>query len=434
MEPKVLSSNACQPKDRSRRLPWLPAIALVVAALIALLAVGGSAGAQSGPEGVDAVLWAQNFCLTGTQCLTGDFDGDGLDDIIQLNHQVSPQGAVYVAKSNGSSFGASEQWNSYFCVGNGDICKIGDFNGDGKDDIAAFVLGAGTVYVSLSNGSSFVEPNALPWKSTFSAVGEIPDVGDYNGDGATDIATFLRSNYDDKIGWVYVALSNYDIDNPSRSPTFGTSQKWASYFCVDQEICGSGDFNGDGRDDIVTFRPYQNTGDPYAAPVFVATSNGYTFVKTSSPWKSLFCGGTEICGVGDFNGDGKDDVITYLRSSYAGDDPPKIGYNYVAVSNGTSFPASTLWNWSSSEPFCVAEEQCGSGRYLFQVNQTNYSQVARTGDFNGDGHDDVVTFLQSDYLPQKPGYVYVKLAWGNHFTDSIPTGVAPAIWVPIARR
>jgi hypothetical protein len=429
MEPKVLSSDASRVNIRPRKLRWLPAVVLALVVLLGLFAMGSSARAQDGPEGIQSFPWTTNFCLTGQQCAMGDFNGDGKDDIIQFNHQTSSPtypgvGAVYVALSNGNGFDGAQGWNATtFCDENNDICMVGDFNGDGRDDVIRFRRRTGDVSVALAKvpGPGFAD--AETWKSNFCAVGEICDVGDFDGDGRDDIVTFLRSNYADKIGEVRVARST--------GGGFGTSTKWASWFCIDQEICGVGDFNGDGRDDVITFRPYQNVGDPYPAPVYVAKSNGGEFVKSNTPWRELFCAGQEICGVGDFNGDGKDDVITYLRSTWY---PNKIGWVYVGVSSGSSFPSSTLWNLNENDPFCINQEQCGSGRYLYNVNHTTYSQVARTGDFNGDGRADVITFLQSNYLADKPGWVYVRLAWGNHFVDEIPTGLTPRAWMPFLRH
>ena len=397
MEPKVLSGDAPQKVARSRRLPWLPGIVLALVILIALLAMGSAVSAQSGPEGVLATPWAENFCYSGMQCFMGDFNGDGRDDIIQFNHAVNPAGAVYVRLSNGSSFDPLQGWNSNsFCEQNSDICKVGDFNKDGKDDVVRFRRSTGEVSVALSLGNSF--GNSAIWKTGFCIGSEICDVGDYNGDGKADISTFTRSLYADQ-GLVYVALSN-GVNG------FGGSSKWVSFFCVQQEMCGSGDFNGDGKDDVIVFS--KNYG-----PVYVATSTGTSFVKApnNTPWRDFFCPGQEVCGVGDFNGDGKDDISTYLRNLYAGNE----GWVYVALSNGSSFPSSSVWD----NLFCIGNQTCGSGNYIDTVDQTTYSQVSRTGDFNGDSRDDVVAFLRSTELNTKPGWVYVKLSNGSQFVDSI---------------
>jgi hypothetical protein len=349
------------------------------------------ADAPVGPSSFGvAALWATDFCFAGMQCAMGDFNGDGRDDIIQFNREVSPAGAVYVALSNGSSFGAAQGWNATpFCEQAGDVCQVGDFNGDGKDDIIGFRRSSGQVSVALAKTPGPGFNVATIWKTAFCLLDEICDVGDYDGDGRADIAIFLRSNVVGNIGYVYVALS--------RGADFGTAVLWADNFCIEQEICGSGDVNADGMDDLIAFRKVDGV-------VYVARSDGTKFTKLSSPWIDSFCPGLEVCGVGDFNGDRKNDVITYLQSL----ESAKGGWVYVAPSNGSSFLSSGLWTTS----FCTGSELCGSGNSIDGLDMTSYSQVAQTGDFDGDGFDDAITFLRSTDLSSQPGYVYVASSDG----------------------
>jgi len=96
----------------------------------------------------------QGFVFDGTPALrTGqantDVDGDGKDDIIAANKGSG----VFVKLSTGSSFGATQQWQSGGFAGNGGTF-LADVNGDGKADIIAANKGSG-VFVKLSTGSSF---------------------------------------------------------------------------------------------------------------------------------------------------------------------------------------------------------------------------------------------------------------------------------------
>ena len=211
----------------------------------------------------------------GFSGVAGDFNGDGRDDIVTFTRGAAAD--VYVALSTGSSFtGTGSKWHDYFAAGT-ETPLVGDFNGDGRDDIATFTRGAAAdVYVALSTGYSFVGTGAK-WHNYFAAGSETPAVGDFNGDGRDDIATFTRGAAAD----VYVALS-------TGSSFTGTGVKWHDYFAAGSEIPAIGDFNGDGRDDIATFTRGA------AADVYVALSTGYSFTGTGVKWHNYFAYGSEI--------------------------------------------------------------------------------------------------------------------------------------------
>src|SRR3954447_4990969 len=178
-------------------------------------------------------------------------------------------------------------------AGGGFSGVAGDFNGDGRDDIATFTRGpAADVYVALSTGSWFVG-TGVKWHDYFAVGSETPLVGDFNGDGRDDIATFTRGAAAD----VYVAVS-------TGSSLVGTGVKWHDYFAVGSETPAVGDFNGDGRDDIATFTRGA------AADVYVALSTGRSFAGTGVKWHDYFAAGSELATVGDFNGDHRDDIVT----------------------------------------------------------------------------------------------------------------------------
>ncbi|MFI5491773.1 FG-GAP repeat domain-containing protein [Actinoplanes sp. NPDC051859] len=309
----------------------------------------------------------------GFSGVAGDFNGDGRDDVVTFTRGAAAD--VYVALSNGSAFvGTGVKWHNYFAAGT-ETPLVGDFNGDGRDDIATFTRGAAAdVYVALSNGSSFIG-TGWKWHNYFAAGSEIPAVGDFNGDGRDDIATFTRGAAAD----VYVALSN-------GSSFVGTGVKWHNYFAAGSELPAVGDFNGDGRDDIATFTRGA------AADVYVAVSNGSSFIGTGWKWHNYFAAGTELPTVGDFNKDGKDDIVTFTRGAAAD--------AYVALSNGSSF--------------------VGTG-----VKWHNYfaagAEIPGTGDFTGDGRDDIVTFTRGAaadaYVARSTGssFVGTGIKWHNYF-------------------
>ncbi|WP_244871009.1 N-acetylmuramoyl-L-alanine amidase [Catellatospora sp. IY07-71] len=258
----------------------------------------------------------------GGQYLAGsptDFSGDGRDDIVTFN--LGSLNDAYVATSTGSAFaGTSVKWNDFFGL-SGEKLLTGDFNGDGKDDIVTFVGGttgtnAGDVYVGLSTGTAFL--GGTKWHDWFAPGAEVPAVGDVNGDGRDDIITFTHDGQGD----VYVALST--------GTSFGAGVKWHEYFSIAGEYPAVGDVNGDGRDDIITFTCNAD------ADVYAAVSNGSSFVGTTVKWNDFFCLAGEFPYLGDYNGDGKDDIIVFAKGS--------TNDVYVGLSTGTGFLGGAKWH------------------------------------------------------------------------------------------
>jgi len=265
---------------------------------------------------------------TTTGALQSDFNGDRKEDVATFVQGGSSD--VYVSRSTGQNFIADNQvWHDSFAP-TGQLPLSGDFNGDGKADIIAFTRGdTGDVYVAPSTGTGF--QSATLWHGYFAPNAEIPAVGDVNGDGKDDIVTFHRGPAGHaQRGDVYVALSN-----GSKFGDTPLAPLWHDYFAVDNEIPGLGDVNGDGKDDLVAFHR-GSLGDAQRGDVYVALSTGTGF-QPARLWHDYFTINDEIPGVGDFDGDGKDDIIVFVRGTG--------GQVYVAPSNGSKFSdTSRLWH------------------------------------------------------------------------------------------
>ena len=284
------------------------------------------------------------FCINNEACRTGDVNGDGRADLIAFTRGTT--GDVYVAlgTANGGFAGTGIKWHDFFAI-NSETPLVGDWNGDGKDDIAAFTGGTtGDVYVALSTGSSF-SGTGVVWHAYFAPTGEVPLAGDWNGDGKDDIAGLTRGTTGD----VFVALSS--------GAGFGARTKWHEFFSINSETPLAGDWNGDGKDDLATLTR-GTTGD-----VYVTFSTGSAFNGTGIKWHDFFCINAEVPFAGDVNHDGKDDLVSFARD--AG------GHVYAARSNGAAF-VGTNWVWTTG--LCIGDDVCG------------------LADVTGDGRADALAF------------------------------------------
>jgi hypothetical protein len=139
-------------------------------------------------------------------------------------------------------------------------------------------------------------------------------VGDVNADRKADLVAFTRDTWGTGTarGDVYVAYAN------STGTGFGSASLKHDWFCVGSEVCDLGDFNGDGRVDLVAFVRDTQSGMGQG-DVYVAFSKGTTLSHRFGAGLKLherFCVSTEVCSVGDFNGDKKSDLVTFIGDTW----------------------------------------------------------------------------------------------------------------------
>ncbi|BCJ75427.1 hypothetical protein CS0771_49710 [Catellatospora sp. IY07-71] len=159
--------------------------------------------------------WHDWFAPFNETPLTGDFTGDGRDDLVVFTHDG--EGDVFVALSTGSSFANPVKWHEFFAPW-GEFPALGDVNGDGRDGLITFTLGGtNDVYVALSTGSAFAG-TTVKWNDFFCLAGEFPYLGDVNRDNRDDIIVFSQNPSND----VYVGLST--------GSGFRSGAKWHDFF------------------------------------------------------------------------------------------------------------------------------------------------------------------------------------------------------------
>jgi subtilisin-like proprotein convertase family protein len=306
--------------------------------------------------------------ITWANVHTGDFNGDGKTDIAARNLQT---GQWFVGISTGSiySFSVWGSWDPTLTWGQ---VLFGNFDGSGKTSIAGRAQQTGAWYVSVPVGNSF---NTTVWGGWYAGVTWVDvNMGDFNGDGKTDIVGRVSQSGD----W-WVAQS---------TGTSFVNSNWAHWYAgatwVDVNV---GNFAGDVNS--TTGKPISDivgrvleTGDWWTG-----VSSGSSF--TTSLWGHWYAGVTWVnVLVGDFNGDGKTDIAGRISGN---------GDWWVSQSSGSSFTNSLWGHW---------------------YNGFNWA-TAIVGDFNGDGMFDIAGLDPANnwWVSRSTGSNFATSFW-----DSWPAG------------
>jgi hypothetical protein len=280
----------------------------------------------------------------------GDFNGDGKPDVaISGPYYNSGQSdAVIILINNGD--GTFQSPVSYSVSGVVEALAAGDLNGDGKLDLVV-PTGGQTASVSVLLGigdGTFAAPVSYA-SSLLSIYGTSIALADFNGDGRLDVALSNANG-----NGVAILLGNGDGTFQSPPQSYSAGLDPASIMALD--------VNGDGKPDLVVtggsgLTAIVNRGDG-------SFSKNSTYPVVKFPWKAVG---------GDFNGDARPDIAVGTITTTAGGQ-----YNGGVVS-------------------VLASNSDGTFQPRVDTTTTTFPMVLAPGDFNGDGKLDLVVDEETPY-------------------------------------
>jgi hypothetical protein len=319
--------------------------------------------------------WNDNtgFSVAGV----GDFNGDGLADLVIGAHRSSHSGLDYAGRS-------------YVVFGSKNLTTI-DLNG------ASWNTG--------SNQGFVINGGVAQWQSGYS----VSSAGDVNGDGFADIV--LGSNSWGAGASYVIYGGEFQTDNinlTELTSTQGfaiTGSSFADTGNSGNSVSSAGDVNGDGYADLIVGaslalgyagKSYVVFGGAYNTNITLGTlvedQKGIEIIGESHyGWVGL---GVSVSSAGDMNGDGLSDLI--VSSIYCSPNDQELyqaGKSYViyGVATSSSIHLSAL---TTSQGFSI------NGAFGYEYSG---SSVSLAGDVNGDGLSDLIVGAQSS-SPSNMGF------------------------------
>ena len=273
-----------------------------------------------------------------------DFNGDGRSDILWLRSEDVAVSNWLATPAGGFTNNDANALIVFNTMHHLDITATGDFNGDGRADVLWRIDGDYYWLGFTGLGGALTSSGPGDFITVSDNGWSVAGTGDFNGDGNDDL--LWRHTNGTMSNWLGSGVGDFNINDANA----------LTHVSNDWQIAGTGDFNGDGRADIM----WQSSGGMVSN--WLGTASGGFVINDANALEAF---SDEILGIGDFNGDGYDDVL--WRGF--GDEI------YTTITNGFGIiDGSFGFYWNSGFVRTVSLDW----------------DVAAIGDYDGDGVDDIL--------------------------------------------
>lgn len=237
------------------------------------------------PLSEQTISWRTDYGFYGV----GDFDGDGLADLLMTRNRGETFMVVAVARGNGEGFDEPVEWAGRGGRANeDDLFAVGDFDGDGRDDLAARVVnGDGAVGVRfrvlLSTGEAFRKTPTTRIEDGRYGVADYT-AADVDGDGADELVHLITDRWkEDEYGATLAVqrFVNGSFGTPEEkvAPTSGGPD--IPYLDID-----ASDVDGDGDEDLVRLHAYDDEAGTAEVEVYLADGDQ---IAEPAAWGEVPC-------------------------------------------------------------------------------------------------------------------------------------------------
>ena len=357
----------------------------------------GIAGLGAGTYGQQTVAGSTSPVTGGfnkpQSVVAGEFNISGFIDLALLNSGNTSPTPDTISILKGNATGGFTVSGTTYSTGNGSVAIVaGDFNGDGKLDLAVANSTDLTVSILLGNGVytfSAATPYSASPLTSLTAIA----VGDFNGDGVLDLAVSGTT----ASGNAVIILQGDGTGAFSNVTPSGIAVGNGPSSVV------TGDFNGDGNLDFAVANKTDNTIN-----VWLGNGSGTTFTAAAgSPFTTAAGTAPAAMAAADFNGDGHLDLAVAESGKkrvdiFKGNGDGTFTLQAGTLATGTTPVAIVAGDFNADGHIdlavtnsgqTTASLMLGNGDLTFQAQTTanvGTTPVAiASADFNGDGTADL---------------------------------------------